>query len=79
MVKLYDKATNQYLGKISDEDLQFLIDNLEEESLTDTDYYINRATLDFLKERGMSESLVKLIEGVMGEANEVEIRYERVE
>ncbi len=78
MVKLYDKSTGQYLGRIEDEDLQFLIDNLEEEELTDVDYYINRGTLDLLKEKGMSEDLAKLMESAMGENNEIEIRYERV-
>jgi hypothetical protein len=78
MVKLYDNGTGQYLGRIEDEDLQFLIDNLEEEELTDTDYYINRETLDLLKEKGMSEDLAKLIESAMGGNAEIEIRYEKV-
>lgn len=77
MVKLYKKKTNQYLGRIDDDQLQFLIDNLEEESLTDTDYYVNRSTLDLLKEKGLSEDLAGLIEGAMGESDEVEIRYEK--
>jgi len=78
MVKLYDKATNQFLGEITEEELQFLIDNLEEESLTDVDYYLNQAMLDELKEKGLSETLTRLIETAMGENKEVEIRYERV-
>jgi hypothetical protein len=78
MVKLYDNTTGQYLGTIADEDLQFLIDNLEEESLTDTDYYVDRNTLDLLKEKGMSKTFANLIETAMGGADEVEIRYERV-
>jgi len=78
MVKLYDNDTGQYLGRITDEDLQFLADNLEEESLTDTDYYINRETLDLLKEKGMSEDFAKLIESAMGGEDEIEIRCERV-
>ncbi len=77
MVKLYNKATGGYLGKIADEDLQFLIDNLEEESLTDTDYYINRTVFDSLKEKGMSEGPAKLIESAMGDADEAEIKYEK--
>jgi hypothetical protein len=77
MVKLYDKKTRQYLGRISEEELQFLIDNLEEENLTDQDYYINQATLDLLKEKGMSEALAKLIESALGENDDVEITYER--
>lgn len=77
MIRLYDKDTSQYLGRIEDEVFQFLIDNLEEESFTDTDYYIDRQTLDFLKEKGMNEALVKLIEQTMGEGEEIEIRYEK--
>jgi hypothetical protein len=78
MIKLYDNITGQYLGTIADEDLQFLIDNLEEESFTDTDYYVDRNTLDLLKEKGMSEAFANLIETAMGGAEEVEIRYEKV-
>lgn len=77
MVKLYDKETGDYLGEITDQDLQFLIDNLEEEDLTDTDYYLGRATLDFLEGKGMSKNLVELIKKAMGDKNGVEIRYEK--
>ena len=77
MVKLYDKKTGQYLGRISEEELQFSIENLEEESVTDADYYLNRATLAHLKKKGMSEGLVKLIQSAMGENNEIEMRYEK--
>jgi hypothetical protein len=77
MVKLYDKKTGQYLGRIADEDLQFLIDHLEEENLTDTDYYINRATLDLLKKNGMNEGFAQMIQNAMGGNKDIEIRYER--
>jgi hypothetical protein len=78
MVKLYDKRTGQYLGRIDDDQLRFLIDHLEEESLTDADYYVNRTALDLLKERGLSEDLARLIEDAMGASDEVEIRYEKI-
>jgi hypothetical protein len=77
MVKLYDKNTGQYLGRIDDDQLQFLMDNLEEESLADADYYINRATLDLLKEKGMSQDLARMLEGAMGQSDELEIRYQK--
>ena len=76
MIKLYNADSGQYLGRIADEDLQFLKDNLEEESSADTDYYLNRETLDLLKEKGMSEDFAKLIESAMGAEGEIEIRYE---
>jgi hypothetical protein len=78
VVKLCDKKTRQHLGRISDKDLQFLADNLEEESLTDTDYHINRATLDLLKEKGMSKDLARLIENAMGESIHIEMAHERI-
>lgn len=78
MVKLYEKKTDQFLGEISNEELQFLIDNLEEESMTDVDYYLNRTILNLLKEKGMSENLTKLIEQALGKKNDIEIRYERI-
>jgi len=78
VVKLYDKKTRQYLGRVSDEDLQFLIDHLEEESLTDTDYYINRTTLEVLKGKGMNEDFARLIENAMGGNSDIDIAYERV-
>jgi hypothetical protein len=77
MVKLYDQGTGQYLGRIDDDQLQFLMDNLEEESLTDSNYYLNRTTLDLLKEKGLSQELARMIEGAMGDEDEVEIRFER--
>ncbi len=77
MVKLFEKSANRYLGEISEEELQFLIDNLEEESLTDVDYYINTTMLDNLKEKGLSDNLANLIQTAMGVKTEVEIRFER--
>lgn len=57
--------------------MQFLIDHLEEESLTDTDYYLNRSTLELLKHKGLSKGLAKLIQGAMGDDQDIEIRYEK--
>lgn len=56
-----------------------MIENLEEETLTDTDYCTNRATLDLLKEKGLEQNLAGLIQGAVGESDDVEIRYERAQ
>ena len=77
MIELYDKSNNSYLGKITEEGLQFLIDNLEEENLTDEDYYIDIATLEFLKNKGMPANLIKTIELAMGDNKEIEILYKK--
>ena len=78
MVKLYNKISNEYLGEITDIDLQFLIDNLVEEHLNDIDYYINKEMLETLNEKGASQKLLEIIESAMGSDDNVEIRYEKI-
>ena len=41
MIQLHDKDTGVWINNITEEDLQFLSDQLEEESSDDQDYYIN--------------------------------------
>jgi hypothetical protein len=75
MAKLYDAATNQLLGDISEEQLQLLIDQFEEESAEDQDYYINTATIDMLKEAGADASLLSLLQKALGGKDEADIRW----
>ncbi len=77
MIKIRNKETGTLLGTISEQDLQFLIDNLEEEWAEDTDYYINRATIEMLKKRGASTGLVSLLESALGERDGIEIQWSR--
>jgi len=75
MIQLHDKETGKALGAITDAQLQFLIAQLEEESLADRDYYINRSTLDVFEGSGADSSLLALLREAMGEREEMEIRW----
>ena len=75
MYELTRKSDQTYLGEISDDDLQFLRDNLEEESLIDDDYTITRLTLEYLRGNGLSPQLAQVLEGALGDQDEVEITY----
>ncbi|UCH62284.1 MAG: galactosyldiacylglycerol synthase [Fidelibacterota bacterium] len=75
MIQLLDKETGALLGTISEEDLQFLIDNLEEESIDDTDYYLNRVTLEMLKEKDVGQTLIDLLESALGDREDLEIEW----
>jgi hypothetical protein len=77
MIKLFNKDTNELLGRISEEDLQFLKDQLEKESLDDHDYYITRETIETFAQFGASESLNAILEGAIRNQNAIEIRWER--
>jgi hypothetical protein len=75
MVKLYNAATNQPLGDITDDQLQFLIDQFEEEWDGDQDYYINTATIDMLSDAGADPALLALLQLALGAAGEADIRW----
>ena len=53
------------IGRISDNDLEFLMDQLEEESSEDRDYYVDEATVDMLEEDGAPAALVSLLRTVV--------------
>jgi hypothetical protein len=77
-IQLFDNENGELIGEISRKQLEFLIDQLEEESLDDRDYHINRPTLDMLEEEHGDTQLIELLrEGLRGR-DEMEIRWEEV-
>jgi processive 1,2-diacylglycerol beta-glucosyltransferase len=77
-VRLYDNDTRVRLGEITEEQLQFLMDHLEEESSDDQDYYLNRATLDIFAQAGADPALLTLLQHALGERDDMEIRWCRL-
>ena len=78
MIDLYDSSSNALVGSITDAELEFLMDHLEEESLQDTDYYITQATIDLLTENGeATDHLVEVLRHAVGEGEGVELRWQR--
>ena len=78
MIALRDKDTGADLGTISEEQLQFLVDQLEEEYAEDRDYYINRTMLDVMKQNGTDPRLVDLISKAIGDREGVEIEWAKI-
>ena len=77
MIDLYDLATNQLLGSITEADLNVLIGKLEEESTTDQDYHISAATIDLIGDGTASDHLVRILREALGSAEGVDVRWER--
>ena len=67
------KETGSLLGTISEADLSVLIDQLEEESRTDVDYFISSETIDLLAANGGSSSLIQMLRDAVGDTEGVEI------
>ncbi len=77
MVTLSRADTGMVVGTITDADFQMLVDQLEEESEEDTDYYVNAETIALLQELGASEMLVAALRRALGTAEGVDVSWER--
>lgn len=77
MVVIFDKQSGAELGTITDEQLQFLADHLEEESESDDDYYLNRTTVDFLEGEGAAPEVIAILRRALDGREEAEIRWTR--
>ena len=82
MYRLMDIEHDNEIGIITEDQVQFLIDNLEEEGVEDQDYYIDPDALNFLAENGCDEELLTMLtmltEALGGRVN-IDVRYEVIE
>jgi hypothetical protein len=77
MIELRDKDSGAFLGTITDAQLQFLIDQLEEEDSEDTDYYINEATIEMFQQGGADPQLLSTLRKALGKRDDMEIKWSR--
>ena len=76
MPRLYAVDTGEPIGEISAAQLQFLVDQLEEEDGVDRDYYISRDTLEMFRELNGDEALITMLERALGDKEDMDIRWE---
>ena len=77
MINLYDNETGEQYGELNDEQFQFLVDQLEEESLEDRDYAITAMTIAYFEEQGADSYLVELLKTALSDREEVVVRWSR--
>ena len=75
-IRILDNNSGAYLGDITRDDLKLMIDQFEEESSRDRDYFIDATTIDLLHHAGASDHLLKLLRDVVGTSDGVDIRWE---
>ena len=79
-IRLYKEHPKTYereiVGTITEKQLDFLIENLEEEFEEDEECFLNTDTIDYLKEQGADSALIALLENALAGFQEgVEISY----
>jgi len=78
MVELFNEATGTTVGTITDEQLSFLMGELEEESLEDRDYYISQQTIEMLEQDGADASLLTTLRQALNGREGAELRWRRI-
>ena len=77
MIRLHDAERNALIGTITEAQLQFLVDSLEEESAEDRDYYLSADTIDMLEEDGADSQLVSLLRSALAGREGLDVRWSR--
>jgi hypothetical protein len=80
VINLYKEHPETYareiLGTITESQLNFLIDNLEEEFEEDEECFISADTIDYLKKQGADKDLIAMLDKALaGIQDDVEICY----
>jgi len=78
MIEVFDRENGSSFGNITEDQLDFLIKNLEEEAYRDQDYYIDNKTIDILIEKGMDPELQSFLRNALGKRASMEILWEDV-
>jgi hypothetical protein len=77
MINLYEKDTNKPLGQINEAQLQYLIDNLEEEWSEDQDYAVTPLQLEFFEGLGADPTLISLLKDALSGREKIEIVWSK--
>lgn len=78
MINVYDAASGKKLGTITAQQLLFLVGEMEEESTTDRDYYVNVVTVDMMEADGADKDLIAFLRKALGGREDMDIRWERM-
>jgi processive 1,2-diacylglycerol beta-glucosyltransferase len=76
--RLTEVESGTTIGDLTEGQLQFLADELEEESPADRDYYIDTATIDMLAAAGADSELLAMLKRAVGSREGVEIEWTRL-
>ena len=73
MLRLYETATNQLCGTLSDRQYEILTEGLEEEDLEEAECTISADTIELLEDQGVEPDLLEILHTALGDKPEVTI------
>lgn len=78
-VQLSVKDTGHPVFTVTDAQFDIMVGALEEESTTDSDYYIDEATIQMLADDGADEALLDVLRSLLAGRDGVEVSWRRDE
>ena len=80
VIQLYKEHPETYkreaIGALTEDQLDFLIENLEEDFEEDEEYLLYPDTVDYLKEQGADKDLISMLEkALVGAQDGIDILY----
>jgi hypothetical protein len=78
MIRLIDEDTGKEIGRVTEAQFQPIVDDLEEESAEDTNYWVDSMTIEMLEEEGADPALLAIFKQTLGTREGFEVRWERV-
>lgn len=79
MIEIYENDSDDLVGVITEAQLDFLMEELEESSESDREFNIDTSTLLLLEELGADEELLEVLQNALGDGEAAEIRWEEAE
>jgi hypothetical protein len=76
MIRLYDNDSDHEIGQISEAQLDFLQEQLIEETLDSTTFALAPATVDSLAMNGGDPEVIAVLRKALGTRTSMELRYE---
>ncbi len=75
MIALYDVESGAKVGRVTEQQLQALIDWMEEESTTDRDYYLTAEDCELMLEQGVDPTLITVLQEALHGREDMDLRY----
>ncbi|MFN8595758.1 MAG: galactosyldiacylglycerol synthase [Anaerolineae bacterium] len=75
MINLFDAGSGARVGRITEKQLQALIDWMEEENSEDREYYLTSEDCELMEEQGVDPTLVEALRSALKGREDMDLRY----
>jgi len=75
MINLFDAGSGARVGRITEKQLQALIDWMEEENSEDREYYLTSEDCELMDEQGVDPTLVEALRSALKGREDMDLRY----